>query len=305
MIRASSESVAVVRFLVFAAILALPCAAAGQPWAEAVKAGDYRTASELLHPIVIEQHRNPSETNDPAAARQLAGMYARGLGVPRDPIVACALAQAAEMAFSMVPEVVKSIEDIQAFQATEKEWERFVRGHCDALGQYDRQVAGRVFGCLTFGLPDRVLTLGGQTVWVALAGFSLTEGANPRFVVDLDCPQLVARLRALTIEPPADAAPGVKPRQFVEMLTWHHGGEQAGASAKFALNWQMLELRGQKIEPVAMEHLYSVGKWPPALPANFDERFRLEMIRSGHIRWRLEGAPPKRGWIMLPDGESR
>ena len=67
----------------------------------------------------------------------------------------------------------------------------------------------------------------------------------------------------------------------------------------------MFELRGQKVESVAIEHLYSVDRWPPALPPDFDERFLLEMIRSGHIRWRLEGAPPKRGWIMLPEGESR
>ena len=294
-----------VRLVFLVAGCVIPCAAAAQPWAEAVKAGDYRRASDILHPIVIEQYRNPDATKDPAAARQLAGMYARGLGVPHDPIVACALARAAEMAASMVPTVVNSIEDMQAYQASEKERERFVRGHCDALGQYDQQVAGEVFSCLTFGLPDPVLTVGGQTVWVALNGVSLTEGADRRFVVNLDCPQLVARLRALTIDPPADAAPGVKPRRFVETLTWHYGGELAGASSKFALNWQMFEVRGQTVVPVAIEHFYSADRWPPALPANFDERFRLEMIRSGHVRWRLEGAPPKRGWIMLPEGESR
>ena len=242
---------------------------------------------------------------DPAPARQLAGMYARGLGVPHDPIVACALAQASEVAAGLVPIVVNTIEDHHAYQASEKERERFVRGHCDALGQYDELVAGQLFGCLTFGLPDPVLTVGEQTVWVALNGFSLTEGADRRFVVSLDCPQLVARLRSLTIDPPTDAAPGVKPRRFVETMTWHYGGEPTGPSSKFDLNWQMFELRGQKLEPVAFEHLYSVGTWPPTLPADFDERFRLEMIRSGHVRWRLEGAPPKRGWIMLPEGESR
>jgi hypothetical protein len=138
-----------VRLAFVVATCVTPCAAAAQPWAEAVKAGDYRTASDLLHPLGIEQHQNPDATADPAPARPLAGMYARGLGVPRDPIVACALAQAAEMAFS------------------------------------------------------------------------------------------------------------------------------------------------------------SVDRWPPALPSDFGDRFRLDMIRSGHVRWRLEGAPPKRGWIMLPEGESR
>ena len=283
----------------------IPCAAAAQPWAEAVKAGDYRMASELLHPIVMEQHQNPGATNDPAPARVLAGMYAGGLGVDRDPIVACALAQVAEMAASMVPTVVNRLDDLQAYQASEKEREQFVRGHCDALSDYDQQVAGRVFGCLTFSLPDRVLTVGGQTVWVALTGFSLMEGADKRFVVDLDCPQLVARLRALTIDPPADAAPGVKARQFVEVLSWYRAAEPTDATSKFSLSWRLFELRRQMIEPVAIEHLYSVDRWPPVLPPDFDERFRVEMIRSGHIRWRLEGAPPKRGWIMLPEGESR
>jgi hypothetical protein len=57
---------------------------------------------------------------------------------------------------------------------------------------------------------------------------------------------------------------------------------------------------------VAMEHLLSVATWPrAALPPDFEGRFSVEMIRSGHIRWRLDGAPPKRGWIMLPEGDSR
>jgi hypothetical protein len=149
------------------------------------------------------------------------------------------------------------------------------------------------------------LSVGGHTVWIALSGFNLAEGAQGPLIVDVGCSQRVARLRAVTIEPPGDAAPGVKARQFVEALAWQVG-QETGASNEYSLIWRMFELRGPKIEPVAMEQLYSVRKWSQTvLPPDFDSQFTVEMIRSGHVRWRLEGAPPKRGWIMLADEEKR
>ncbi len=75
---------------------------------------------------------------------------------------------------------------------------------------------------------------------------------------------------------------------------------------RYFLQWRMYELRGDKIDVVAMEHLDSLGTWPQtALPSDFDARFSVEMIRSGHVRWRMAGAPPKRGWIMLPEESTR
>jgi hypothetical protein len=43
----------------------------------------------------------------------------------------------------------------------------------------------------------------------------------------------------------------------------------------------------------------------PTVPADFDTRLAVEMIRSGHIRWRLDGRPPKRGWMMLDPENGR
>jgi hypothetical protein len=37
------------------------------------------------------------------------------------------------------------------------------------------------------------------------------------------------------------------------------------------------------------------------MPQNLDARLSIEMIRSGHVHWKLDGKPPKRGWVMLPE----
>jgi hypothetical protein len=285
------------------ALCALPRAAAAQPWAEAAKAGDYRTAADLLHPIVFDLHQ--AGQGDPVPARYLAGLYAHGRGVSRDPIVACALARLSDISANMNVAGMKDAQDYFAYQARIQESERFVYQHCGGLSEHERKVAGVAFGCLTFGIPESTVTVGGQTVWVALTGFKLAEGAEGPLLVDVGCPQRVARLRAVTIEPPGDAAPGVKARQFVEVLAWQVG-QETGASSEYSLIWQMFELRGPKIEPIAIEPLYSVGAWSQTVLApDFDTRLTVEMIRSGHVRWRLGGAPPKRGWIMLPDEEKR
>ena len=287
------------------ALCALPCAAAAQPWADAVKAGDYGRAADLLHPILFDLHQQASPGGDPEPARVLADLYARGRGVARDPIVACALARLSDMAANMNVPVMKDAQDFFAYQNRLKENERFVFQYCGDLSEHQRRVAGVAFGCLTFGIPEGTLSVGGHTVWIALSGFKLAEGAEGPLIVDVGCPQRVARLRAVTVEPPGDAAPGVKARQFVEALTWQVG-QETGVSSEYSLIWQMFELRGPKIAPVTMEQLYSVGKWSQTvLPPDFDTRLTVEMIRSGHVRWRLDGAPPKRGWIMLPDEEKR
>jgi hypothetical protein len=150
------------------------------------------------------------------------------------------------------------------------------------------------------------LAIGDQTVWVGRTGPRLSESADDPPASNVWCLQLVARLESRTIVPPADAAPGVVARSFVELLGWQAMQMAGDASMRYVLTWTMFELRGTALEPVAIEHLLSIAAWPGvALPPDFDARFSVEMIRSGHIRWRLDGAPPKRGWIMLPEKEER
>ena len=66
------------------------------------------------------------------------------------------------------------------------------------------------------------------------------------------------------------------------------------------------ELLKKELVP-ASDATLSLRSAPPVIgaPVDVDARLHVEMIRSGHIRWRLDGTPPKRGWIMMPEGESR
>ncbi len=292
----------VVRLFAIVVLCAFPCGAAAQPWAEAYRSGDYKRAADLMHPLVIEQGHELTVAEQ-ALTRHLALLYARGLGVSRDPIAACSLAQMSDMAAHM--SAPQYSQNIFAYQDALQESQRFVGEHCERLSEPDRLTASRSMGCFAFGMPEVVLTLGRQSVWVGRAGIRLEEGAGATSAPD-GCPQLVARVRPLTIAPPPDAAPGVRARHFVELLAWHVGTRQPDPSLKYFLQWRMHELRGGTIDVVAMEHLASIDAWPQrALPPDFDARFTLEMIRSGHVRWRMAGAPPQRGWIMLPEEGKR
>ena len=292
----------VVRLLAIFALCALPSTAAAQSWAEAYRAGEYQKAAALLHTVVIDQFIRMS-FEDPAPARQLALLYARGLGVPRDRVGACALAMTADM--STQNPAPKPAESFSAYEARLEESQRFIRDHCDGLTEEERRGAGYSMGCPVFGMPEEALTLGGQTVRVGRAGIRLAQEPVGQAAPDLDCPLLVVRVRPLTIAPPSDVAPGVEARHFVELLGWQVG-DQRDSTRPSSLQWRMYELRGQTIEPVALEQLEASATWPhPALPPDFDARFSVEMIRSGHVRWRMAGSPPKRGWIMLPEEEPR
>jgi hypothetical protein len=287
---------------------ALPSAVAAQPWADAYKAGEYAKAASLLQPIAVEQVQSmgDGQNSDPAPARHLALLYARGSGVERDAILACTLAQLSDMASRQVPYRGTTAADYTAYQASIDESERFVHAHCGPLTDRQRLAASRSLGCFAFGLHEGTVTLGEQTVWVDRIGLRLAPSEPDPLASDTWCSQLVARLGTRTVAPPADAAPSVVPRSFVELLGWQAVHMADDPSVRYVLSWTMFELRGKKLEPVAMEHLLSASTWPrAALPPDFDARFSVEMIRSGHIRWRLDGAPPKRGWIMLPEGEPR
>jgi hypothetical protein len=236
--------------------------------------------------------------------RHLALLYAKGHGVDRDPIVACALANLSNMATNRVP--FDAGPDPLAYKARLHDSEAFVRAHCGQLSQHEERLSGKVFGCLAFEIPPPTLVVGSMTIWLALESVSVVEAAEPSLVATLGCYSTIARLRSLTLEPPPDAAPGVAPRHFLEAFVWEGSLHGPAASVTYFLTLRMFELRNRKVDLVAEERLLSVDGWPrSALPFGFDARFSVEMIRSGHVRWRRDGAPPTSGWIMLPEGQSR
>lgn len=98
----------------------------------------------------------------------------------------------------------------------------------------------------------------------------------------------------------------MQPRHFLEILGWvlSWSGTPAVTSVRYGLQLQVYEVVDGKLTLMLMEDLLSSETWPsPALPEAFDRRLRLEMVRSGHVRWRMEGAPPQRRWIMRPGSD--
>jgi hypothetical protein len=292
-----------VRLLILTVLCGTPHTARAQSWAEAYKAGDYQKAADLLHPLVIRLVIQP-DSGDPDPPRYLATMYAQGLGVPQDLIAACSLAQVVFMATQFG--APKYAQNTTAYDAAVKEADGFINKHCDGLSSWDRMTASVSIGCFAFGMPEKVLALGPEAVSVGRGGIWLRDALPERPQQLMNCLERIARVRAVTIEPPSDAASGVAARHFVELLGWTGGQGVGEAAPRYGLQWQLYELRGKKFEVAAMELVDETDHWPePGLTEKFDDRLTLEMIRSGNVRWRLAGAPPKRGWIMLPEEKSR
>lgn len=286
------------RTLLVPIVLAYPVTVFGQAWEHAYKAGDFQKAAALLHPVVIQAQIGNSD--DPAPPRRLATMYAEGRGVVRDPISACALAQVAHAATMLA--APKYAQDVLGYQAAMKDGEEFVRQHCEPLTYDERVAASTSMGCFAFGMPEEVLMVGDRAVRIGRRGFRAEGAPDPGHAPNFGCAQLIARVRPLIVTPPFDQAPGVKPRHFIEMLSWALGGDPQTGPVAYVLQWHVFEVYGAGVGQVAFEQLHSVDSWPdPALPPRIDRAIEFEMIRSGHVRWRLDGRPPKRGWITLPE----
>jgi hypothetical protein len=283
------------------ALCVLPYPAAAQTWADAYRKGDYQAAANELHPLVLKQTVDMTFSG-PEPARHLATMYAEGLGVSRDPILACGLAQVARHATDFV--APKYADRISQYMAVQKEADDFVRGLCDRISESDRQLASWARGgCFALGMPEGELMVGSQQVRVGRAGLVLASvDETDQGSGSLGCLLRVLRVRALTIDPPDDAAPGVLSRNFVELLGWRTMSMPGSPEMRHVLMWLLYELRGKRIVEVAQAEIDVTDAWPePMLPADFDARLKMEMIRSGHVRWRMGGAPPKRGWLMFPE----
>ena len=241
---------------------------------------------------------------DPAAFRLLAQMYKHGLGVPRDPIGACSLAQDAELATMMAPPArpIESMQDIEAYQAREKQAQEFAAAVCGALSGPDALTAARWRGgCYGFGMPEETITVGAQSVRVSRSGIGLAGKVGRDMADLLMCPFAIALVRTRMIDVPENAAPSIGPRHFVEVFAWRRNRTPAGPDDPFTLTWQMFEIGNKEVTPMLPETILAAPSIAQGLPPGFDSRVTVQMIRSGHVLWRLEGAPPKRGWLVLPE----
>lgn len=291
--------VRLMRGLVVAAMCAAPTPGLSQSWAEAYKAGDYQRAATLLHPIVAESFARDVYADDPEPARHLALLYGRGLGVERDPIAACALAETSASAAQL--SAPRYAHDVPAYARLLANAERFVEETCGGLPSEERLIASRSIGCYGFGMPERVLAVGGQQVRIGRRGIGLA-GAAIDSLVELPCPLAVVDVSTRSVGPPGNAAPGVRGRHFIELFTWHLADDPVTLMRGYQLQWHALEVSSTRVWHDSTQPVVTVPGWPgPGLPPGVSAP-SLEMIRSGHVRWRFDGDPPKRGWIMAAGG---
>jgi hypothetical protein len=281
---------------------ALPAGAWAQPWVQAYQAGEYKKVADLLHENVSDPEKVLH--GDPAALRLLAEMYRDGLGLPRDPVGACSLAQDAQMAAQAAPwrGRMETMDDVRAYQAFQKQAEEFSAAVCGALSGADLLTASKARGCYGFAMPEETIPLGTQSVRISRAG--IVPAATPETDMGglFGCYLAVAKVRTRTVDVPENAPPSIGPRHFVELFAWRRNSVPAGSDGTFALSWQMFEVRGKEMAPLLPDTvLVTSSSIPEGLPPGIDSRVTLQMVRSGHVLWRVEGAPPTRGWLMLPE----
>lgn len=294
----------IARVLTLVVVGTLPAVAAAQPWREAYQAGEYAKAVTLLHDIVSDQDQ-VVRGGDPQGLHLLSVMYRDGVGVPRDPIAACSLAQDAEMAAQLAPPALpKTMDDALAYQALQTQAHEFATATCGALSGVDILAAAQSRGgCYAFGMPEDTIRIGNQSVRLSRAGIVL-EGTPERDMGGLfGCHFTIALVRSRTVDMPENSPPSTEPRSFVELFAWGRNPVSARSDGIFALRWQLFEVQGKEMMPrlpldIVLATSASISH---GLPLGVEAGLTLQMVRSGHVLWRVDGAPPKRGWIMLPD----
>ncbi len=280
----------------------LPAPAQAQAWADAYRAKDYQRAADLLHPILFESMMPGVYDDEPAPTHHLAKLYGQGLGVARDSIAACALAQTSGVAAQMSSR--RYANDVRRWEAVVAESERFTADICGALSDEDRLTASRSVGCLALGMPEQILSVGRHAVRIGHRGIGV-DGAG-KVVELMGCPLVIAHTAIRTIEPPEDAAAGVGARHFIELFSWHAGQDPESHAPAYVLQWQPYEVSDAGIGVGGIVEVTTVSSWPGlGLPARLATVPVMEMIRSGHVRWRIDGDPPRRGWFMRSEARTR
>lgn len=265
-----------------------------QDWRDVFREARYEAAADRLHAIVVEPDYS-LRSQDPEPARHLAVLYAKGLGVPRDPIAACSLAGTARLVTQNA--APRFALDIAAYRRGLDEADRFFKEHCGGLTDEHRRTASRAIGCYAMEMPEDLLPVGGQLVRVGRDGIGVADAPDAQFVGLLNCPMLIARVRATSIHPPPNAVAEARSRHVVEVFSWTLGLSPSGARV-YVLRWHPYEVAGDRITIGATAELLSADTWPrPAMPPGLDDRLSLEMNRDGQVRWRLEGTS-KSGWLQ-------
>lgn len=282
-----------------AALFTIACAAqaAAQPWRDAYETGDYRAAAALLHPLVMD--RPPEQLfADASATELLASMYAQGLGVPADAVLACALFDFAARSDSGKPgPLPHDLDGFLAQRSRRAQLEEMRASHCGRLDAPQQAEAGRLLGCFTADFPGQHFDLGaGRAVDVTRSGIVVRTGKEES-LDNLDVGNCTAEIALVRYTRAEAETTSTAVRHFIEVFAWTRVWREGRAAR--ALVWTLREVIGAHAVLRAMETLVDndTPAWP-APPLSFAlADVALKMAPSGDVTWRF-GAGEKRERVL-------
>jgi hypothetical protein len=279
--------------LIVCCIALAPVTLHAQEWREAYAAGDYSRAAALLHPLILGVFAGPDVSADPEAFEALARLYATGLGVPQDPVLACTLFDHAHRGVMNV-HPGDDVDSVKRYMANSARVERLRIEHCNRLGQAERDESIRLLACPTAPFPPHTLDIDlavGHTLEFDRRGLRIRRGltehsSNLNELSLFGCPAAFELVRHARADPPSGAAR--KPRHFLELFTWtlmsHNGQPQMG------LLWHVFEIGESGWAPRGFETLAFVSpRWPLPSPPATSTTVEFEMQPDGAVRWKFSG----------------
>jgi hypothetical protein len=247
----------------------------------ALARGDYARAVEILKPLAED-----SRANDQIAQFFMAGLYDSGLGVPADPVRACALYSRA----SNNQETALGREAMRLFAAAATSRGQEFNEDCQVLATigFDNQ-----FEPVTFDLGP-----GHFVEWTLVAAMVTYAGHTNRVQTILPVPG--SRFLPLRETDLATGPTRSDTRHFVEMFVWQPVG-----GPKWRLFYQLFEIvRDQVVSVEASPLVTSDGDAPPPLDSvNVRDYVELRVNAEGRAEWAMLTGPTPRTQLIESDAE--
>lgn len=266
-------------------LLAMVSPAAAQPWKAAHADGDHALTVRLLHEAVLE----PADGAEPdfEAAEALATLYAEGLGVQQDSVLACAILRGATAEAAARQHVAIARLTVAA------------TSRCATLRPKARAEADAMAGCYAFEVPFETFNLGHkQRVQSTRRGLRILDHDRTADVA-IDTPGCHRQLALIRYAPVLTPSPGqaLGARHFFELFHW--SSHRRDGRPVRVLSWTLVEVTGSIVRTLERETLLetSAAAWPPMHPAAPLPRTVFTAAADGVVTWRFDPAPERSGTL--------
>jgi hypothetical protein len=249
---------------------------------DAFSSGDYQRAAEIFNVLAIKSARP-----DHAAEFFLAMMYENGLGVPADPIRACALYVRASTGSGMA--LRRASEHL--LDALRRTLSQDVFEDC------------MLYASIGFGhrfRPETFFLEPGHSISWDLKGATITYGGkDTRINEPLAAPGgvfLPLQHTELAVGPSRSTR-----RHFIEVFLWLPKNDKQD----WTLLWRLFEVVHDRLESVATERLTTAAGLEPPVDPTFDVRrfVQLRVDDDGDPEWTVLDGPRAQTVVIEPDAE--